>query len=212
MVQISSFIIFFLLGTMAGWILDSGYRSLVDRKWTNAGYFIGPFCPIYGFGGIMLLFLVSVFNGYPLLVRCVIYFVAMTMVELIGGLFSTYILKVKLWDYSDAPFNLFGQVDLLHSFYWLILALSFEGLVWPIFTYINEFATIQVWVDYTVFSLFILSFSVALARKMVKERRKVKPFIKEGTPKVLWKHLDKVNEIYGQDWREPYVTMFKDKG
>lgn len=196
MVQITSFLVFFLLGTMIGWVIDSGYRSLVDRRWTNAGYFIGPFCPIYGFGGIVLLFLVSAFSGYPLLIRCLIYFLAMIMVELVGGLFSTYILKVRLWDYSDAPFNLFGQVDLLHSFYWLVLALLFEGIVWPIFTFVNEFASLVVWVDIVVASAFVLAFSLALGRKMIKERRRIKPFIKEGTPDAIWKQLEKVNKEY----------------
>jgi len=196
LVQLTSFLILFLLGTMVGWVIDSGYRSLVDRRWTNAGYFIGPFCPIYGFGGIMLLFLVSFFSGYPFLIRCVIYFLAMMMVELVGGLFSTYILKVRLWDYSDAPFNLFGQVDLLHSFYWLILALLFQGIVWPIFTFVNEFASLVLWVDLAVASVFFMSFSLALGRKMIKERRSVKPFIKEGTPDAVWKQLEKINDQY----------------
>ena len=184
------------MGTMIGWVIDSAYRSLVDRKWTNAGYFIGPFCPIYGFGGITLLFLVSGFEGYPFFARCGIYFLAMTLVELIGGFFSTHVLKVRLWDYSDAPFNLFGQVDILHSFYWVVLAVLFEGLVWPVFTFINEFSDIVVWVDYTIFSTFLIAFSFALGRKMIKERRRVKPFIREGTPESMWKYLDRLNDQY----------------
>lgn len=181
---------------MVGWIIDSGYRSIVDRRWTNAGYFIGPFCPIYGFGGLLLLLMVSMFEDQSFLVRCVIYFTGMTGVEFFGGLFSTYILKVKLWDYSDAPLNIMGQVDLLHSFYWLILALMFEGLVWPVIDFINENAGLVEWVDRVVFFLAIGTFSLALIRKMVKERNRVKPFIKGGTPKILWKHMDRMNSEY----------------
>ena len=197
MIRTTSYLIFFLFAIMVGWVIDSGYRSLVSKRWTNAGYFIGPFCPIYGFGGILLLLMVSYISDMPFLVRCVVYFIGMSMVELIGGLFSTHILKVRLWDYSDAPFNILGQVDLLHSFYWLILALIFEGTGWPMIDFLNTRAVeLAQWLDIGIFTLAIGLMIAALVRKMVKERSRVKPFISEGTPKVLWKHMEELNGQY----------------
>ena len=197
MIRTTSYLVFFVFAMMVGWAIDSGYRSVMNRRWTNAGYFIGPICPIYGFGGLLLLFLVSLVHDYPLLIRCVVYFIGMSMVEFTGGLFSTHVLKVKLWDYSDAPLNILGQVDLLHSFYWLILALIFEGTVWPIISFLNSTTGLLTrWVDISVFSTAVILMLMALLRKMAKERRRVKPFVTEGKPQPLAKRLERINEQY----------------
>ncbi len=197
MIRITSFLIFFLFATMIGWLIDSGYRSIVDKRWTNAGFFIGPFCPIYGFGGLLLLLMVSFMNDLPFIARCGIYFLGMSLVEFVGGVFTTKVLKVRLWDYSDAPMNVMGHVDLLHSVYWLILALLFEGTVWPVIEFLNTTATeLAQWVDIMVFTTALIMMAFALVRKMVKERSRVRPFITEGAPPAVSKQLEELNDRY----------------
>ncbi len=197
MIRITSFLIFFLFATMIGWVIDSGYRSIVDKRWTNAGFFIGPFCPIYGFGGLLLLLMVSLLSDLPFAARCVIYFLGMSLVEFVGGVWTTKVLKVRLWDYSDAPMNVMGHVDLLHSIYWLALALLFEGTVWPVIEFLNTTATeLAQWVDIAVFSIALIMMAVALARRMVKERSRVRPFITEGAPPALSRQLEELNDHY----------------
>ncbi|MCK5773832.1 MAG: hypothetical protein KAH57_08595, partial [Thermoplasmata archaeon] len=197
MIRITSFLIFFLFATMAGWVIDSGYRSIIDKRWTNAGFFIGPFCPIYGFGGLLLLLMVSFLSDLPLAARCGIYFLGMSLVEFVGGVWTTKVLKVRLWDYSDAPMNIMGHIDLLHSFYWLALALLFEGTVWPIIEFLNTTATeLAQWVDIAVFTTALIMMAFALGRRMVKERSRVKPFITEGAPPALSKQLEELNDHY----------------
>lgn len=46
-----------------------------------------------------------------------------TFIELIFGLFFNVILKKNVWDYSKMPFNFFGQICALYSFFWFILSL-----------------------------------------------------------------------------------------
>jgi uncharacterized membrane protein len=197
MIRTTSFLIFFIFATIIGWIIDSGYRSFMERRWVNAGYFIGPFCPIYGFGGLLLLVMVSYISGMPLLIRCIFYFIGMTMVEFMGGIFTTKVLKVRLWDYSHAPFNILGHVDLLHSFYWLLLAIVFEGTVWPIIRFLNtEALQVALWLDIIIASMAVSAMVFALIRKMAKERKRIKPFVRGSKPDALWKHLDHINQQY----------------
>ena len=47
------------------WIVDSLYRSLINHKLVNAGYFRGPICPIYGIGGVLLLYVLKNFIFLP---------------------------------------------------------------------------------------------------------------------------------------------------
>ena len=46
---VSAFIIYSVLG----WGVESLYMSFCNKKITNRGFGKGPFCPIYGFGGVM---------------------------------------------------------------------------------------------------------------------------------------------------------------
>lgn len=45
-----------------------------------------------------------------------------TILEFITGLIVNKALHWNVWDYSDRPLNILGQVCLLNSFYWIILS------------------------------------------------------------------------------------------
>ena len=44
-----------------------------------------------------------------------------TLVELIFGRVFNLILTMNVWDYSEMPFNLFGQICLLYTLFWGVL-------------------------------------------------------------------------------------------
>lgn len=50
--------------------------------------------------------------------------VIITSVEFTIGLIVNVWLKLKVWDYSDQPYNLMGQVCLLYTNIWFFLSLS----------------------------------------------------------------------------------------
>ena len=62
--------------------------SIAEMKWINAGYFRGPFCPIYGVGGLILVFLFQYFDflniGWGLLIASF----SLIFLEYVGGIFS----------------------------------------------------------------------------------------------------------------------------
>ena len=47
----------FVCYCMMGWLVESIYMSICNKKITNRGFMYGPFCPIYGFGALMVYFL-----------------------------------------------------------------------------------------------------------------------------------------------------------
>ena len=68
----------------------------------------------------------------PLLYRCITAALTVTAVELIFGSVFNLILKMNVWDYSNIPLNLFGQICLLFTVLWgflSLVALPFAGLV-----------------------------------------------------------------------------------
>ena len=42
----------FVLYSMIGWLVESIYMSICEKKITNRGFARGPFCPIYGVGAL----------------------------------------------------------------------------------------------------------------------------------------------------------------
>lgn len=49
--------------------------------------------------------------------------VGITFVEFVAGVFINIIFKLNVWDYSNLPFNIAGQVSLLFAFLWFLLSL-----------------------------------------------------------------------------------------
>ena len=49
-------LLWFVLYSILGWLVESVYMSICNRKITNRGFARGPMCPIYGFGALTVFF------------------------------------------------------------------------------------------------------------------------------------------------------------
>lgn len=54
--------------------------------------------------------------------KCVIGMIIITSIELVFGIVFNIILKEHVWDYSNTPLNLFGQICLPFSLLWFVLS------------------------------------------------------------------------------------------
>ena len=50
------FMLFFIYAIL-GWIIETTLVSIEKRKFVNRGFLIGPYCPIYGYGAILITLL-----------------------------------------------------------------------------------------------------------------------------------------------------------
>jgi uncharacterized membrane protein len=164
-------IIEFLFFSFIGWILDSVYRTIIDKRIVNAGYFRNlPICPIYGFGALSLIYFIELTQGMDILVRAIIFMIVLDLVEYIGAIFSEKILNVKLWDYSDLKLNLQGRICLMHSIFWVILSLLFTYYMYPATKQIfDNIDTIKMLANIDTI-IFLLTILIAVA--MVARRNK----------------------------------------
>lgn len=48
--------------------------------------------------------------------------IIITLIEFISGCILNIWLGLNIWDYTDEPFNLLGQINLKHSLYWFLLS------------------------------------------------------------------------------------------
>ena len=45
---------YFLIYSFIGWLLESTYKSVLQKKIINSGFLHGPICPIYGYGAMIM--------------------------------------------------------------------------------------------------------------------------------------------------------------
>ena len=68
MEKILPIVAYFVIYSFIGWILESIYKSILQKRIVNSGFLHGPFCPIYGYGAmIMYLSLRNLTNNLVIL-------------------------------------------------------------------------------------------------------------------------------------------------
>ena len=121
---------YFVIYSFLGWILESIVRTICERRIINTGFLIGPFCPIYGFGAIiMILFLDRFKNNIFLLFFISI--IILTLWEYIVGVLLEKLFHTKYWDYSDHKCNYKGRICLTNSIAWGVLGVLFINYIHP---------------------------------------------------------------------------------
>lgn len=121
---------YFFVYAFIGWILESVYKSLLQKKLVNSGFLEGPICPIYGYGALMMyLSLKNVSDN--IVVLYLFGLIVLSIYEYIVGWFLEKMFKTKYWDYSNRKFNINGRVCLLNSTYWGILGIVFMKGIHP---------------------------------------------------------------------------------
>lgn len=149
-------LIYFITYSFLGWIMESIFRSICERKIINTGFLKGPFCPIYGIGAIiMIVFLKGFSNNLVLLF--IIATIVLTLWEYIVGVLLEKLFHTKYWDYSNHKFNFQGRICLMNSIFWGILGIVFIKFIHPfiesIITRINTEILIFV---YTIIGIVML--------------------------------------------------------
>lgn len=77
------------------------------------------------FAGAIVLscfFYISKNYSIPFWLKCVIGSLLITLIEFIFGLVFNLAMKENVWDYSNVPFNILGQICIPFSFLWLLLS------------------------------------------------------------------------------------------
>ncbi|MDY2790378.1 MAG: hypothetical protein SOT70_06280 [Lachnospiraceae bacterium] len=113
----AQWVLFFYLYCMIGWIWESCYVSLKEKKWTNRGFMHGPFLPIYGSGAVVILLATIPVKDHLVLIF-LFGMIAATALEYVTGEIMEALFHVRYWDYSDKPFNVKGHICLLSSVTW----------------------------------------------------------------------------------------------
>ncbi|SMC21967.1 Uncharacterized membrane protein [Clostridium acidisoli DSM 12555] len=131
-------ILFFTIYSFLGWIIETIFASINEKKIINRGFLTGPFCPIYGFGAVLVIrcseWTNTICTNYFMYLTISVLFsiFLVTILEYITGFFLEKIFNCKWWDYSDNMWNCNGYICIKYSLLWGILAFMLVHTIHPV--------------------------------------------------------------------------------
>lgn len=133
--------VYFIIYSFLGWVLEVLYHLVINKKFINRGFLLGPLCPIYGFGAVILIVLLhNVGDSYLKVFLWGAFFAS--LLEFITGYVLEKLFKQKWWDYSQMKFNIGGYIALEFSIVWGFVAIFLIEYLHPfILTLIHKVPT-----------------------------------------------------------------------
>lgn len=109
--NIKMYILMFFIYGIAGWIMESTTISIRNKKFVNRGFLIGPICPIYGYGVLLITILLKKYQN-DMVVTFFMSIVISGVLEYLTSFFMEKIFNNRWWDYSKKKFNINGRICL----------------------------------------------------------------------------------------------------
>ena len=188
------YVFIFYVYSFIGWaqeVIQSIYKY---KKFINRGFLIGPICPVYGFGSVMITFFLKKYIDQPFFVFLTAIFICCTL-----EYFTSYILeklfKARWWDYSHMKFNINGRICLECGLGFglgamAILYLVNPYIIDPVFNHINiEFLTYITYITLTIQVIdTIISFS------FISKLKNISNSIKSDNTEVITREVKRMLE------------------
>ncbi len=188
--DIKIYFFLFLIYSIMGWCMEVTIGVIKNKKFVDRGFLIGPYCPIYGAGSLLITVFLHRYTEHIVALFC--------MALVICGLleyFTSYamekIFKARWWDYSQKKYNINGRVCLETIIPFGLLSCMIIYITNPFFiNTLNKIPDNCLKVVFIVcISLFIMDCIVSLAiilglRKTVKSVNKIEDNTEEITKQV----------------------------
>lgn len=109
---LTNYIFIFFIFSVVGWFIEVSLKFIELHRFVNRGFFIGPYCPIYGLGSLLIVITTNGLEKYEHSFALV-FLTSVLVCGLIEYFVSYYLEKrylARWWDYTDKPMNLNGRI------------------------------------------------------------------------------------------------------
>ena len=185
--EIYYYFLLFLIYSFIGWLIEVIGKLIEKHKFINRGFLIGPICPIYGHGCILMILTLSRYKDNPLVLFVNAIFIC-SLLEYFTSYFMEKIFKARWWDYSTKRFNLNGRICAETMIPFGILGTLVICVINPIFEYLLNlfnFETIKI-TAIVLFIIYIIDYTISLII-MFGFKGTLKTGGKEGTEEITKK-------------------------
>ena len=109
--SVSIYFLYFIILSILGWIMEVILQIIQYHKFTNRGFLIGPYCPIYGCGGLLIALTLSNLKEHPVALFAMVVLIS-GVLEYLTSYIMEKIFNARWWDYSKNKFNINGRICL----------------------------------------------------------------------------------------------------
>lgn len=111
MEAVSIYFLLFIIYSFIGWVCEVCLALVTEKRFINRGFLVGPCCPIYGVGCVLLVLCLDNFASHPI----ILFFMSLIIcsgLEYATSYLMEKLFKARWWDYSDKKFNINGRICL----------------------------------------------------------------------------------------------------
>ena len=175
-----------------GWIIEVFFEFFKSKKFVNRGFLIGPYCPIYGVGGLIATLTLTQHKD-----NIIILFVMSMFLFAILEYFTSYLMeklfKARWWDYSNYRFNIDGRICLETLVPFGLLGCFAIYIVNPCFKYLFNLANPLVLKTIVLILSLIFILDLILSLKIISSfKNTALAFLKKDNTEEITKKVKEV--------------------
>ena len=162
--SISTYILLFFSFAFVGWAYEVLLYLINEGRFVNRGTMYGPWLPIYGTGGVAILFLLQKFRKKPIWMF-LSSFLLCGIIEFTGGWYLDIFKHSRYWDYSSFAFNLNGYICLESLLIFGLGGCGFTYIAAPILD--DLYAKLSKRLRYIICALLVIGYATDFACCMI---------------------------------------------
>jgi uncharacterized membrane protein len=170
---IEKYFCLFLIYSFSGWLIEVIGELIKSKKFVNRGFLIGPICPIYGIGAVLITILFThyaddifaVFSLSIILCGSLEYFTSLIMEKM----FHT-----RWWDYSNKKFNINGRICLDTMALFAIAGVLIVKILSPSFLKLIDLIPFQVTNLFSTVTFVLFIIDIVLSLKIMNKILSIK--------------------------------------
>ncbi len=184
---------YFIVYAFFGWCIEVAYAAVKKGEFVNRGFLNGPVCPIYGYGMLTVLLVLSGLK-HNLMLLFAGSVILTSALEYITGFALEKIFNDKWWDYSNCRYNLKGYICLKFSLAWGAACVFAVCVVHPFVGRVLNLVPHGISMAFfgVIYAVFAIDVSLTVA-----EALRIKKYFKNADK--VEKHIKSVSDTVGEE-------------
>ncbi len=109
--------IYFFIYAFLGWICEEIFCVVSTHEFVKRGFLLGPICPIYGYGALILILFFNDYKKKPVSLF-ILASIIFSIFEYITDFFLQALFATRFWDYSGFFLNINSRITLSFAVLW----------------------------------------------------------------------------------------------
>ena len=183
LIEIDKYIILFFAFSFLGWLMEVMMVILKERKIVNRGFLIGPCCPIYGFGGLIMTLLLQNIKNNPILLFLLSLLIC-SVLEYETSYVMEKLFHARWWDYSNRKFNINGRICLTNMIAFGLLGCLIIYILDPIYFEKIKYLSTKILNIICIILLALFLIDSIFSIKIIKNIKLIKKNMKDNTEEI----------------------------